>query len=139
MNQAEHIAMVLPQQTFQASAIASLGTFVRGCAHAGKRAEDLTIQLAAGSYDQKRKLGRQFAMNFFAQKRHRIRFARTLLDRSHAPASLPLSYGFPVCQHWSARIILHVFSRVCALYKINLALQFWLNLMAVTLRLGNAT
>jgi len=51
-------------------------------------------------------------------------------------ASLPLSYGFPVCQRWNARFILHVFSRVCALCKINLALQFWLNLMAVTLRVG---
>ena len=58
-------------------------------------------------------------------------------DRSHAGASLPLSYGFPVCKHWSARFILPVFSIACFMCKINLALQFGLNLMTLTLERGN--
>jgi hypothetical protein len=68
----------------------------------------------------------------------RHREAELPKPNSQAGASLPLSYGFPVCQRWSARFILHVFSRVCALCKINLALQFWLNLMVVKPEFGNA-
>lgn len=71
----------------QPVAITRLVAFVGGCAAVDESAVDLRIQLFAVDHQHEGVTGRYFAMDFLAEKNHRITLAAALRMPEHAQAT----------------------------------------------------